>query len=133
MRQDLAEKLVEKYPDALVDYGGDMRQTCMAWGFECGNGWFKILEELCEKVANIPGFKFAQVKEKFGMLTVYYNGPNEEKDREIVRAAIREAEDKSIKTCESCGEPAKLKSDHGWMLVECKKCEALKEISRSSR
>ena len=130
MNKDLEKKLVEKYPDALSDYGGDIRKTCMAWGFECGNGWFKILEEFCEKVGNIPGFKFAQVKEKFGILTIYYNGPNTEKDREVVRAAINEAENKSVVTCETCGEPAKRTSKGGWISVECKKCEALKDVRK---
>lgn len=126
MDRELARKLVEKYPEALADYGGDMRQTCMAWGFECGPGWFKLLEELCEKVGNIPGFKFAQVKEKFGMLTIYYDGPNEEEDRQFVRAAVDEAESKSLETCEGCGELAKRYSDGGWMRTECKTCRALR-------
>jgi hypothetical protein len=128
MKKELAMKLVEKYPDALSEYGGDMTKTCMAWGFECGPGWFKILEELCEKVGNIPGFKFAQVKEKFGMLTVYYNGPDTKEDRDIVRAAIGEAEEKSLKTCEACGEPGKRISNRGWLSTECKKCKALSDI-----
>jgi hypothetical protein len=130
MDKELSKKLVEKYPDALIDYGGDMRQTCMAWGFECGDGWFKILEQLCEKVGNIPGFRFAQVKEKFGMLTVYYNGPEKEEDREFVREAVNEAENKSLQTCESCGEAGKRKSEGGWLSTQCKKCEALKDIRR---
>ena len=104
----------------------------MAWGFECGNGWFKILEEFCEKVANVPGFKFSQVKEKFGMLTIYYEGPKYKKDYKLIREAIEEAGDKSRKTCETCGEPAKLKSDAGWMLVECKKCNAIKQARRNA-
>jgi hypothetical protein len=130
MKKELAKTLVEKYPDALSEYGGDMTKTCMAWGFECGEGWFKILEELCEKVGNIPGFKFAQVKEKFGMLTIYYDGPDTEEDQKIVRAAIDEAEDKSLNTCEMCGEPGKRHNDGGWLSVECKKCKALSEIRR---
>ena len=131
MEKKLEKTLVEKYPDALSDYGGDMRQTCMSWGFECGNGWFKILEEFCEKVGNIPGFKFAQVKEKFGILTIYYNGPDSDEDKKIVREALHEAEDKSVVTCETCGEPAKRASTAGWISVECKICKALHDIRRN--
>ena len=130
MDQKLEKKLVEKYPDALSEYGGDMRYTCMAWGFSCGNGWYKILEELCEKIGNIPGFKFAQVKEKFGMLTVYYNGPNTEEDRKIVRAAIDEAENKSVVTCEICGEEGKRESYGGWLSTECKTCKAINDARK---
>lgn len=131
MNKDLEKKLVEKYPDALSEYGKDPRQTCMAWGFECGAGWYKIMEELCEKVGNLPGFKFSQVKEKFGMLTIYYNGPNSEEDRKIVRAAINEAEEKSLVTCENCGEPGKRSNDGGWLSVECKKCKAINDLRKT--
>ena len=130
MDQELEKKLVEKYPDALSEYGGDAMKTCMAWGFECGNGWFKIMEELCEKIGNIPGFKFSQVKEKFGTLTIYYDGPNNEDDRAIVRQAVDDAEIKSSNTCEICGEPGERKSNNGWLSTDCKKCRAILAVSK---
>lgn len=125
MDKELEMKLVEKYPEILSDYGGDMRQTCMAWGFSHGNGWYKIMDELCEKVSKLEGFKFAQIKEKFGTLRVYYDGPHNEKDREIAREAVWEAEQKSAETCEICGEPAKLNNSGGWLSTECKICKAI--------
>jgi hypothetical protein len=128
MDKELEMKLVEKYPDMLVDYGGDMRKTCMAWGFSHGNGWYKILEELCEKVKDCPGFKFEQVKEKFGMLTIYYTGPDNEKDQQLVSEAVREAEQKSSQICEVCGEKGKLYNDNGWLSTECKICKNLRQI-----
>ena len=131
MKKELEDKLVKKYPEALSEHGGDMRKTCMAWGFKCGDGWYKIMEEVCEKVGNIPGFKFSQVKEKFGMLTIYYNGPDSEKDREIVREAIHEAEAKSRVTCEICGERAKMNRDGGWLSVQCKTCKAISNARRN--
>jgi len=133
MDEKLEKKLVEQYPDALSEYGGDARYTCMAWGFECGNGWHKIIEELCEKIANIPGFKFAQVKEKFGTLTIYYDGPENEDDRAKVRLAIDEAEIKSSKTCENCGEPGENTNINGWLRTECKMCKTLNEIRLENR
>ncbi len=128
MKDKLEKKMVEKYPDALSQLGGDPRHTCMAWGFECGDGWFKIMEELCEKVGNIPGFKFAQVKEKFGSLRIYYDGPNNEADRAIVRQAIDEAEIKSEVTCETCGEKGARRNQGGWLSTECHKCKLLHDI-----
>jgi hypothetical protein len=35
MDKELQMKLVEKYPTVMKEYGGDMRQTCMAWGICC--------------------------------------------------------------------------------------------------
>jgi hypothetical protein len=46
MNKELEQKLVQKYPELLKEYGGDCRQTCMAWGFEHGDGWYKILDYL---------------------------------------------------------------------------------------
>jgi hypothetical protein len=133
MKNELEEKLVKKYPDALSEYGSDPRHSCMAWGFACGDGWYKIIEELCEKVGNIPGFKFAQVKEKFGALTIYYDGPNTEDDRAIVRKAINEAENKSVVICETCGEKGERASQGGWLSTECKKCKILHDINSQNR
>ena len=116
MKEEFEQTLVEKYPKILEEHGGDPRQTCMAWGFECGNGWFKIIEEVCEKLTDIEGFKFAQVKEKFGMLTIYYNGPHNEKDEEYVRSTINEA--------------GKRSSDGGWLSTECKICKTIKDVRK---
>ena len=52
MKKELATILREKYPTLSQDYGGDMTKTCMAWGFECGDGWYNILDELFEKLTD---------------------------------------------------------------------------------
>ena len=46
MKLELENKLVEKYPAMFVNYHGDERDTCMAFGFECGDGWYDILDKL---------------------------------------------------------------------------------------
>lgn len=126
MKKELANQLVENYPDMLCDYGGDPRETCMAWGFECGDGWFPLLKEVCEKLKDVEGFKFDQVKEKFGMLTIYYTCSDDE-NRQYVRKVIDEAESKSLETCEVCGNPGKRESHQGWLSTECKVCKAIRD------
>ena len=39
--------LVKKYAPMFRDRYGDMRTTAMCWGFECGDGWFHIINNLC--------------------------------------------------------------------------------------
>ncbi len=78
MKKELEMKLVKKYPIIFSQYGGDMRDTCMHWGMECGGGWYNLLDELCENVTTLIGDKnikvtAAQVKEKFGGLRFYYD------------------------------------------------------------
>jgi len=78
MNKDLELKLVRKYPIIFSQYGGDIRYTCMGWGMTCGDGWYNIINELCENVTTLIGDKSIkvtadQVKEKFGGLSFYYN------------------------------------------------------------
>ena len=47
MRKELDEALVAKYPKIFVDRYGNMQETAMCWGFECGDGWYNIIDTLC--------------------------------------------------------------------------------------
>lgn len=46
MKQELDEQLCKNYPLMMVNRNKDMKETCMCWGFECGDGWFNILNNL---------------------------------------------------------------------------------------
>ena len=52
MRKELDETLVAKYPLIFRDRNGDMRTTLMCWGFECGDGWYNIIDVLCGKLSS---------------------------------------------------------------------------------
>lgn len=121
MNDELEKKLVEKYPKLYAQYGGDMRQTCMAWGMSCGDGWFKIIEELSEKLSKFEGVEAAQVKEKFGGLRFYVDGTTQENYKEVHKI-ISEYEALSYKTCENCGEVGEVRKG-GWVRTLCDKCE----------
>jgi len=122
MNEANSKYLVEHYPNLYKDYGGNMRQTCMAWGFECGDGWFELLKELSEKLEPL-GVVAAQVKEKFGGLRFYVCGtPADVSD--VVDKAISEAEDKSYVTCEFCGASGECNRE-GWLSVRCDSCRGV--------
>jgi len=77
MNKKLELKLVEKYPVIFTEYGGDIRKTCMGWGLSCGDGWFNLIDKLCDDITKLIGNKdirviASQVKEKFGSLRFYY-------------------------------------------------------------
>ena len=122
MDKQLEEILYAKYPVLYEQHGLDMRNTCMCWGFEVGDGWFKLIDELSGKLTEWNNenpeevVHATQVKEKFGYLHFYLDGHYEETSQ-----MIREAEDKSEITCESCGEPGKMNKG-GWLSVQCDKC-----------
>ena len=52
MRKELDEKLCANYPEMFRDRDGDVTTTAMCWGFECGDGWYNIIDALCSRIYN---------------------------------------------------------------------------------
>ena len=118
MRQELDEKLCRKFPNLYRDRNGRPQDTAMCWGFSCGDGWFEIIRDLSRKITELdPNCVALQVKEKFGSLCFYEDDTTDE-----VHDAIEEAERKSAKTCEMCGQPGKIRGKM-WLKCTCDKCE----------
>lgn len=119
MRKELDEQLCAKYPEIFKDRHSDMRTTAMCWGFDCGDGWYGILDVLCSLIANdvqynhMPPVTALQVKEKYGGLRFYFNGGNDRAD-----AYSLFAESMSYRTCETCGQPGKPRKG-GWIRTLC--------------
>lgn len=123
MDKELDDLLVKKFPNLYRDRYGDMRSTCMMWGFTCGNGWFLIIYNLSEKLEKIimslpieqrVGVKASQCKEKYGRLRFYMSMSYTEIDK-----AISEAEKLSAIVCEDCGAPGKMRKKSGWYYTSC--------------
>ena len=62
MKQELDTLLCEKYPKMMVNRNKDMKETCMCWGFECGDGWFNILNQLMDNIQHHIDWKEKQRK-----------------------------------------------------------------------
>jgi hypothetical protein len=60
MRQELDKLLCEKYPKMMVNRNKPMQETCMCWGFECGDGWFNILNQLMGNIQHHIDWKDKQ-------------------------------------------------------------------------
>ena len=129
MRQELDEALVRDFPYLFADRNGDMMQTCMCWGFECGDGWEPLLREAAEKLEPLCKAyaeqmtkeekecgghpRASQVKEKYGTLRFYMSSATDE-----MYSSITQAEEKSETTCEVCGSTGKMRG-HGWYYTAC--------------
>lgn len=50
MNEKLDKELVKTFPLLYKDRRANMRETCMCWGFECGDGWFKLIWDLSAKL-----------------------------------------------------------------------------------
>ena len=60
MKQELDKLLCEKYPKMMVNRNKPMQETCMCWGFECGDGWFNILDQLMGNIQHHIDWKEKQ-------------------------------------------------------------------------
>jgi hypothetical protein len=119
MRMELELSLREKYPVLFGDLHGDPKATCMSFGCNHGDGWYDLLDRTCSKIASAdPEAKLLQVKEKFGLLTIYLQG-NEEAWEVASEAAVE-----SQGICELCGLRECVEMTSGWLSVRCEKCLA---------
>ena len=62
MKQELDKLLCEKYPKMMINRHKPMMETCMCWGFECGDGWFNILDQLMGNIQHHIDWKEKQRK-----------------------------------------------------------------------
>lgn len=121
MRKELEQQLQKDFPQLFKDLYGDKRKTSMHWGLTCGEGWYPLIREVCEKI-QATGDKevyFSQVKEKFGGLVIYCHNGNE-----TVFTITNEAEKESYSICEVCGSQEDVKTEARPYYIQtlCSKC-----------
>lgn len=107
-----------------------LKNNLMAFGYECGEGWYPLIEELFTKLDKlittcypelISIFEITQVKEKWGRLTIYTSTGNDE-----IWDLIDKYSRLSETICEKCGKPGEMHLVNGWYSTLCKTC--LKEV-----
>jgi hypothetical protein len=50
MNQELMQKLYKEFPLLYGDRTKSMRETCMCWGIDTGDGWYKLIYDLSSKL-----------------------------------------------------------------------------------
>jgi hypothetical protein len=123
MTEKNTKRLVERFPQIFKE----------AFYFECDDGWFDIIFELCKDMqqeVNNSGCEqvvAVQVKEKFAGLRFYASGGNE-----VTNAMIEKYSKLSMEVCELTGGKGYLCKKHGWfktlstqsaILLGFKKCK----------
>ena len=81
MRDELELALVSDFAPWFDGYFRTVHESCLARGFECGDGWEPLIRRLCgdlRKIGPEADFRVAQVKEKFGGLRFYCDGGTDE-------------------------------------------------------
>jgi hypothetical protein len=109
MNPYLTQILLDKYPKLFSNK--------QFFGFECGDGWYDILDNLCgaikEHTYDGDDLYVDQVKEKFGRLRFYLS-----REDDVIHGMVTLAEYMSGHTCEMCGERGTM-STKGWMVTLC--------------
>lgn len=138
MKEELQQKLYDEYPNLFSNKDKSIRESCMAWGCDCGDGWYDILSSLCFMIkqhednniwqteykqktdatytSDYYPVKFDQIKEKFGGLRIYYTGGDS-----YIEGLVSMAESFSYQICELCGERGK-PNKGGWISTLCENC-----------
>jgi hypothetical protein len=125
MNIDLDKKLVAKYPKLFVYRNTDNQMTGMYRGFECGDGWFWLIDKLCETIQShidlqpekVPQVSVNLVKQKFGELRFYYDGGDN-----YIRGMVQLASQMSTGICEKCGAIENTGQTTGWIQTLCENC-----------
>ena len=53
MNQDLTNKLLKRYPKIFIQHTLPCTETAMCWLFQCGDGWYTLLDCLCFELQNL--------------------------------------------------------------------------------
>ena len=115
MKKSLESQIYLQCPLIFRNKNAGLHVNLMQFGFDCGEGWFEILEnlflnieaysrQLLEQGRSIDKLpSAAQVKEKWGTLCVYIDNTDEH-----IETLIQAAGGRSCVTCEICGNPGKI-------------------------
>lgn len=96
---------------SFVNYKGYTRELGLS---SVGEGWAPLVNRVFDKMEVVKGtVKIIQVKEKYGGLRIYTDYSNKE-----LAEVIYEVENKSLKMCEGCGQPGKLRGK-SWYYTSC--------------
>jgi len=132
MTPELQNKLFEKYSKIFKQKDMSITESCMGWGIDCGDGWYWLIDQLCQSLQSdvdsrnltakklIPQIEAVQVKEKFGGLRFYTQSANDEQ-----YGMIDLAETMSYSICENCGSVEDVSQTKGWIKTLCEKCMKL--------
>lgn len=117
MKEELQDKLFNRYKTLFTNV------SKFQFGFECDDGWYDLICELFDgfvEILNDEKISIIQVKEKFGTLRVYLEDDDvTEKYYPQLENKIVEAELKSSKTCEICGNEGLIRFINSWAKTLC--------------
>lgn len=119
MNEGLTNSLCQRYP-RIFALRPNSTDVANLWGIMCGDGWFGVLDALCESLQfatdrnGAPQVVAVQVKEKFGTLSFYCHDASDAQ-----RGMIAMAAGMSARLCEQCGKPGQVLVHNSIHLARC--------------
>jgi hypothetical protein len=74
MKKEFDEMLCQKYPKIFAQRNMNPQQTLMCWGFECGDGWYNLLDHLCLNLQSYIDQHNKQRQREVSKKEAYANG-----------------------------------------------------------
>jgi len=111
MTPEHEQMLYRAYPEIFRQKDWDQTRTGMCWGFQCEDGWWALIDAVCEVMTGHAHsgahgiLEATTVKQKFGALRVYFDGACD-----FCQGACRMVERYSTLVCEVSGRP-------GWKMT----------------
>jgi hypothetical protein len=121
MSPSLEDALYARYPSIFAKWFLPPGQAEMARGIECDDGWFPLIDTLCEALQwetdhdDAPQIVALQIKEKFGSLR-FHAVRGSDAQVGMIRLAARMSE----RICEVCGAPSTpMRTDRARIASRC--------------
>jgi len=147
MDKKLEKQLFEKYPKIFKQKDDSIKTSCMPWGINAENGWYHLIDNLCECIQSYIDqnrhnvdmqVETVQVKDNLAGLRFYTSWikiKDKNKDNkcvteesrkrafELIEGMIWFAEHLSTSICENCGSPGKVRTTGYCLKTLCEKCK----------
>ncbi|WP_139182741.1 hypothetical protein [Oryzisolibacter propanilivorax] len=120
MTPELDTLLCQRHPRIFRLRHSDPQLSALGRGMECGDGWFRLIDTLCEQLQwetdhnDAPQVVATQVKEKMGTLR-FHARPRSDYQSGMIRIA----EALSAHLCERCGKFGEMLIIRGYRSVRC--------------
>jgi len=148
MNPELEKQLIEKYPKIFQITEGRKMMPFPMFGFECGDGWYNLLNTLCFQIQSYIDFREemnehivrrnkkadpeGQIDQQLLLESIPQAVVSQVKEKfgtlrfyydggdECIDGMVRMAEAMSAVTCEVCGDAGQLRG-RGWYYTSCDK------------
>jgi hypothetical protein len=101
MSPELDAKLCSDYPEIFQDRYADPGTTALCWGFECGDGWYPLIDQLCRNLTADARALYKDIAHLEKQLEItdrsswqpwqleYYTNENLEQRRQLLAEALK--------------------------------------------